>query len=142
MSEILFIPIKEIERQVVYRFTNNLFGSDNVTLEELKFEVLTIALISAIVRRKWEQGAVKKKNHISIATIFKVAELGLLFSGNIENQTIIKISNYYFENLFFIKTPHHTSESSSRLIEKIEKGFDGVKISTVNTTYFSSDRFF
>jgi len=112
------------------------FFVDSQTSKEFVFEILAIAPISALIRRRWEAGEVKKKNDLSIATIFKVGELGLLFSGDIENQTINQIPSFYFEGLSYIKTPHHTSKSSTKLIDKIEEVFNESKISSaVSTTY-------
>ena len=92
--------------------------------------------MSALVRRRWDNGVVKKKNDLSIATIFRFGEISLLFSGDIENQTINQIPDYYFEGLSYVKTPHHTSMSSSKMIEKLENTLDGAKLaSTVTTTY-------
>ena len=109
---------------------------DSRTSKEIIFEVLAVAPLSALIRRRWDAGEVKKKNDLSIATIFKVGELALLFSGDIENQTINQIPDFYFEGLSYIKTPHHTSKSSTRLINKIENVFSDIKIpSAVTTTY-------
>lgn len=103
-------------------------------------EVLGIAPISPIIRRRWEKGEAKKKNDLSIATLFKVGEISLLFSGDIENQTINQISEFYFEALSYIKTPHHTSRSSTQIIDKVEKVNDDHKVtSSVSTTYKSNN---
>lgn len=104
--------------------------------KDLVFEVLGVAPMSAIIRRRWDQGEVKKKNDLSIATIFKVGELSLFFCGDIENQTINHIPDHYLEGLTYVKTPHHTSKSSSKMVEKLEKVLDGNKLpSAVTTTY-------
>ncbi|WP_415325100.1 hypothetical protein [Chryseobacterium sp. MMS23-Vi53] len=47
------------------------------------------------------------------------------------------IPDYHFEGLSYVKTPHHTSNTSTKLLDKIERNFvDGIKIPTaVTTTY-------
>ena len=113
-----------------------MFFVDSFTSKEFVLEILGIAPISALIRRRWDAGEVKNKNDLSIATIFKVGEIGLLFSGDIENQTINQIPDFYFEGLSYIKTPHHTSKSSTKLLDKIENVFNDEKISSaVSTTY-------
>lgn len=113
-----------------------MFFVDSFSSKEFVLEILGIAPISALIRRRWNDGEVKKKNDLSIATIFKVGEIGLLFSGDIENQTINQIPDFYFEGLNYIKTPHHTSKSSYKLLEKIKKTVNNEKISSaVSTTY-------
>jgi beta-lactamase superfamily II metal-dependent hydrolase len=117
-----------------------MFFADSKTPKEFQFEIIAIAPISALIRRRWDSGEVKKKNDLSIATIFKVGEIGLLFSGDIENQTINQIPDFHFEGLSYIKTPHHTSKSSAKLLDKIEKVFNYEKIlSAVSTTYKSNN---
>lgn len=113
---------------------------DKNTAHELVFEVLVIAPISPIVRRRWEQGHLKKKNDVSIATKFNVGELSLLFSGDIENQSISQIPSYLFDNLSFIKTPHHTSTSSDELLNKIERVNEENKILSATSTVFTAHR--
>ncbi|PKL80295.1 MAG: hypothetical protein CVV25_04650 [Ignavibacteriae bacterium HGW-Ignavibacteriae-4] len=113
---------------------------ESKTSTKFVFEIIGIAPISALVRRKWADGNVKKKNDLSIATIFKVGELSLLFSGDIENQTIHRIPDFYFEGLSYIKTPHHTSKSSTKLIDKIEKIYDNKIIPCAVSTTFKKHK--
>ncbi|AZB09310.1 hypothetical protein EG344_10995 [Chryseobacterium sp. G0162] len=110
------------------------------TTKQFNFQVFCIAPLSAIIKRR-KQAKIAGATHVnandfSIATVFKVGELSLLFSGDIENQTINLIPDYHFEGLSYVKTPHHTSNTSTKLLDKIEKSFDGTKIPTaVTTTY-------
>jgi beta-lactamase superfamily II metal-dependent hydrolase len=108
---------------------------DKKTGSQLNFEILAIAPLSALIRRRWDSGIVKKKNDLSIATIFKVGNLNLLFSSDIENQTISQIADYHFQNLAFLKTPHHTSKTSTKLIDKILANYTA-KIPTAVTTIY------
>ncbi|MCX8534338.1 MBL fold metallo-hydrolase [Chryseobacterium luquanense] len=109
---------------------------DEKTSKNFSFEVLAIAPMSAIIRRRIDTGKIVKKNDFSIASLFKVGELNLLFGGDIENPTISLMPEYLFENLTYIKTPHHTSNTSTKLLHKIESVYNGHKIPTaVSTTY-------
>jgi hypothetical protein len=113
--------------------------SDKTRPIKVDFEIIAIAPISPIIRRRWETGIARKKNDLSIATIFKIGELSLLFSGDIENQSIQHIPSYYFEDLSYVKTPHHTSTTSTDLLDKIAENYTTNKIpSTVSTVYKSS----
>lgn len=101
---------------------SNLFSKiyiDKKTGAEIEFEIISISPLSALIRRKIGIGSVKKKNDLSIATIFRIGETRLLFSSDIEDQSILQIPDYYFENLSIVKTPHHTSKSSLELLNKI-----------------------
>lgn len=110
--------------------------TDSKTNTELLFEINAIAPISAIIRRRWDEGELKKKNDVSIAALFKIGDINLLFSGDIENQTIRQIPDHYFSDITYLKTPHHTSNSSTELINKIITNYDGIKIpSTVSTSF-------
>ena len=115
---------------------NKFIDKDNGA--ELIFEILAIAPCSALLRRRYGIGEINKKNDLSIATIFKIGQLNLLFSGDIENQTINQIADYHFENLAYLKTPHHTSTTSTNLIEKIKNNFN-FKIPTAVTTVYKSN---
>lgn len=97
-------------------------------------QVLGVAPSSPLLRRRWNNQNITKKNDFSIALIFKLGDLNLLFSGDIENTTINQIPDFYFENLCYIKTPHHTSKSSDALLKKINS--DEWTVSTsVSTVY-------
>jgi len=78
------------------------------------------------------------KNDLSIATLFKIGELNLLFGGDVENQTLNQIPDFHFEDISFIKTPHHTSKSSIDVLNKLDRNDQGIKIPSVATTIFSN----
>ncbi|WP_222166266.1 hypothetical protein [Edaphocola aurantiacus] len=92
---------------------------DNNSEDISQFQILAIAPNSALLRRRNNNGRIGKKNDFSIATLFRIGMYNLFFGGDIENQTINRINESYFRNLSFIKTPHHTSNSSSSLLTKI-----------------------
>lgn len=108
---------------------------DTITGSELVFEILAIAPLSALIRRRWDTGALKKKNDVSIATIFKIGNLNLLFSSDVENQTISQIADFHFDNLAFLKTPHHTSKTSTKLIDKVTANYKNKIPTSVTTVY-------
>jgi beta-lactamase superfamily II metal-dependent hydrolase len=105
-------------------------------MNEIVFEIIAIAPVSALYRRRYKSGEIKKKNDLSIATLFKINDLSLLFSGDMEDQTIRLIPDSYFDHLSYIKTPHHTSSSSTELITKIDSNFQSEKIPTAVSTVY------
>lgn len=101
----------------------------------ISFVISAIAPCSALLRRRNQSGANINKNDFSIATIFNIGNIKILFSADIEDQTIRTISDCYFTNLSFIKTAHHTSTSSTLLVRKVSQNLR-TKIPTAVTTVF------
>ena len=84
-------------------------------LNEIKFQISALAPIGAIIRRRIDEG-LSVKNDISIALLVEFGELSFFFAGDIENQTIGLLPNHLLSNLSYLKTPHHTSNSSDNLL--------------------------
>ena len=59
------------------------------------------------------------KNIFSIALSFNIGNRIFLFTSDIEDCTIKYMDDDALNNVFFLKTPHHTSSSSSLLYQKI-----------------------
>lgn len=108
---------------------------DKKNSSKLIFEIISVAPCSALLRRRFQSGELKKKNDLSIATIFKIGELNLFLSSDIENQTINQIANYHFETLQYIKTPHHTSPTSTNFIDKFLSNSENKALKSVSTIY-------
>ena len=108
---------------------------DTETTSKLLFEIIAVAPCSALLRRRYDSGDLKKKNDLSIATIFKVGELNLFLSGDIEDQSINQMANYHFENIKYIKTPHHSSTTSTKLIDRLSENSDAKTLKSVSTIY-------
>lgn len=82
-----------------------------------EFTIYSIAPNSTIVRGN-KFNKTFAKNDYSIGLILNIGEFSFLFSGDIENKTISKMEYSYFpEVIDYIKTPHHTSNSSDKLLE-------------------------
>jgi beta-lactamase superfamily II metal-dependent hydrolase len=82
----------------------------------LKCEIIAIAPNSTIVRRR-QQGGSLKMNEISIALIYRIGGFSFLLSGDIENQTLRLMAKEHLADLSYVKTPHHTSNSSDFLLD-------------------------
>lgn len=108
---------------------------DKDTTAKLLFEIIAVAPCSALLRRRYDAGDLKKKNDLSIATIFKIGELNLFFSGDVEDQSINQIADYHFENVRYIKTPHHSSTTSTKIVDKFEKNATAKILKSVSTVY-------
>lgn len=108
---------------------------DTETTTKLLFEIIAVAPCSALLRRRYQAGDIKKKNDLSIATIFKIGDLNLFLGGDIEDQSIKQIADYHFENIKYIKIPHHASTTSTKLIDKLTKNSDTKVLKSVSTTY-------
>ncbi len=102
---------------------------------KLIFEIIAVAPCSALLRRRFASGDLKKKNDLSIATILKIGELSIFLSGDIEDQSINQIASYHFENINYIKTPHHTSTTSTKLINRIQENSEVKSLKSVSTIY-------
>lgn len=108
---------------------------DTETSSKLIFEIIAVAPCSAILRRRYASGSIKKKNDLSIATIFKIGDLNLFLSGDIEDQSISQIADFHFEDLNYIKTPHHSSPTSTKLIDKVIENSQKSVLKSVSTIY-------
>ena len=56
------------------------------------------------------------KNDHSIGFTIKLGEVVLMFTGDMGNTTIAKLPKLY-EQLYFLKIPHHGSETSSKMLD-------------------------
>jgi hypothetical protein len=85
-----------------------------------EFTIKSIAPDSSILRRIDFRDSFMK-NDYSIGVIVNLGELNVLFSGDIENKTINKMPDYYFpEHIDLIKVPHHCSNSSDKLLSRLD----------------------
>ena len=89
------------------------------TIAKLDFSFSIIAPNSAIVGKRTTKNKKCKLNDFSIGIIIHFGDLNFVFGGDIENQTIKRIPEYYFDNIGYIKVPHHGSISSDSLIESV-----------------------
>lgn len=84
-------------------------------------DIQAIAPISAVINRITQNEPEKiVQNLYSIALLILIGDKKFLFSGDIENQSIRQILDEDLLDIFLLKTPHHTSKSSSVLYDKIK----------------------
>lgn len=106
-------------------------------LKEIEFKLLALAPNGAIIRRRITHG-LNVKNDTSIALLLRFGDFSIFLSGDIENITIQHILPYHFEGLTYLKTPHHTSKSSDKLLEKFDEVFNGHKILAACSTVYGA----
>jgi len=88
----------------------------NKSGQPYEFNICSIAPNSTILRGNDFKETIQK-NDYSIGLVLSLGEFKVLFSGDIENRTIERFEDFYLPNFFdCIKVPHHTSESSDRLL--------------------------
>ncbi|MEG2246655.1 MAG: hypothetical protein RSC84_04320 [Peptostreptococcaceae bacterium] len=86
-----------------------------------EFKIVSIAPNTMITRRN-KFNTTLKKNDYSIALILTLGSFTVLLSGDIENKTIDKFDYFYIPEIIdYIKTPHHTSDSSDKLINFLDE---------------------
>lgn len=101
----------------------------------VRFEIQALAPISSLIRRRIDKG-LNKKNDISIALLLHFGQFKFFLSGDIEDQSIRLMNPIYFENLNYLKTPHHTSNSSAELLTLFDEVFGGHLIGKTCTTVY------
>ncbi len=62
-----------------------------------------------------------KGNHMSISFVLRLGDLGFYFGGDTENMAITKIDINMLRGLFFVKIPHHGSDTSDKLPDILTK---------------------
>lgn len=65
--------------------------------------------------RHLEFNKTHKGNHLSISFIIRLGDLGFFFGGDVENMAIDSIDRNKLNNLYFVKIPHHGSDTSDTL---------------------------
>lgn len=89
--------------------------------KEYVIEIKSIAPNSNLIREEFRLGTFNKNKH-SIAFLFYFGNLIFLFGGDIENPTIKQFNKTKIPAIFdFIKIPHHGSNSSTALLDLIER---------------------
>lgn len=107
------------------------FTFDRGALGKEEFKILSIAPNSEIVRKD-DFNKSFKKNDYSIALIITLGHFTILLSGDIENKTIETLQWYSVPEIIdYIKTPHHTSSSSNKLLKYIEDSSCEIACTTV-----------
>ncbi len=95
------------------------FYSEQFTNLQLELNIKAVSPQASIVDRNLLKDSITNKNIFSIALVYEIGELRFLFSSDIENQSLRLVGKEILENIYFLKTPHHTSISSDILLDII-----------------------
>lgn len=108
-----------------------MFSFDRGALGKEEFKIVSIAPNSTILRKN-NFNTTFKKNDYSIGLIMTLGKFTMLLSGDIENRTIENMEYYYIpEVIDYIKTPHHTSDTSDKLLNYINDNSCEIACTTV-----------
>ncbi len=119
---------------------SKLYFKDNSNNLKLLFEATSLSPNSSIIRRRIEKEPANViKNDFSIALLINFGELNFLLSSDIGNQAITQISDDYFEDICFVKTPHHSSKYSDKLLSKLKDADILIGCTTVFTSNLLPD---
>lgn len=95
-------------------YKNNIcFKYDDDYVIDLKMN--SFAPNSSLILEQSLYGDFNKNDH-SIGFTIKLGEVVLMFTGDMGNTTIAKLPKLY-EQLYFLKIPHHGSETSSKMLD-------------------------
>ena len=105
--------------------------------KDVDFTIEILTPFASQVFRHVEYNKTHKGNHMSISLVIRLARLGFYFGGDTENMAIRKIDANKFEDLFFVKIPHHGSNTSDQLPVILNNlhNDEGLFIISVSTGY-------
>lgn len=96
-----------------------LFYKDDIWFKyddyEIDFKMNSFAPNSSLIREHSLYGDFNKNDH-SIGFTIKLGEVVLMFTGDMGDTTIAKLPKLS-EQLYFLKIPHHGSETSSKMLD-------------------------
>lgn len=108
-----------------------MFSFDRGALGKEEFKIVSIAPNSTILRKN-NFNTTFKKNDYSIGLLITLGKFTMLLSGDIENRTIENMEYYYIPEIIdYIKTPHHTSDTSDKLLNYINDNSCQIACTTV-----------
>lgn len=108
-----------------------MFSFDRGAFGKEEFKIVSIAPNSTILRKN-NFNTTFKKNDYSIGLIMTLGKFTMLLSGDIENRTIENMEYYYIpEVIDYIKTPHHASDTSDKLLNYINDNSCEIACTTV-----------
>lgn len=104
---------------------------------DVNFSIEILTPFAGQVFRHLEYNKTHKGNHMSISFTIRFGNLGFYFGGDTENMTIEEIDSSRLEDLYFVKIPHHGSDSSDLLPSKLnnQQNEKGPLIVSVTTGY-------
>lgn len=122
------LKTRKLEDKIQLKYTGNdteVYARDYLKINQDKSYSLRIkalapdsALVANLLNRK-----TMENNIFSIALYLKFEMLNVLFTGDIENNTIRALQDTWDlpDNFHYIKIPHHGSSSASNLIDILER---------------------
>lgn len=124
----LFSIINSRKRcKVSIKTANNFQILDKIVIKDISsprsfsFEISSFAPDSNLLLKRIDKDTQIGMNLYSIGLLISIGEYKIMLAGDVENQTIDYIDDYYFNSpIDYIKIPHHSSDSSLRLIDKLK----------------------
>lgn len=108
-----------------------MFSFDRGAFGKEEFKIVSIAPNSTILRKN-NFNTTFKKNDYSIGLLITLGKFTMLLSGDIENRTIENMECYYIPDIIdYIKTPHHTSDTSDKLLNYLNDNSCEIACTTV-----------
>ncbi len=109
-------------------------------IDKFRFEINSFAPNGNILLSQYIKDIKTIGNLYSIGLIISVGEFSIMLAGDVEDRTIEQIPKFYIDRqIDYIKIPHHASNTSGKIIDKL-KGCDmeAPEIAT-STVYRSHD---
>ena len=106
--------------------------------DNLRFGLEVYTPFSHQVFQKTEINKSFIKNDLSLSVLLRFDDYGFFFGGDAENQSIKEVEPSSWENVVFVKIPHHGSKSSNKLPEILEENVDWDRtgrITAVSTSF-------
>lgn len=110
--------------------------------DKVEYEVEILTPVAGLVMNQMEANKTHKTNHISISLIIKFGGQSFYFGGDAENPAINKVSKEHFNNVVFVKVPHHGSKTSSslpRILSSLKTEGLVNQINAVSTSFAEGD---
>lgn len=110
---------------------------DNVN-DDVVFSIEILTPFANQSFRHLEHNHTHKGNHLSISFVIRFGELGFYFGGDAENMAIKSVDSNKLKKLFFVKIPHHGSDTSDELpiiLKELKSKNDPPEILSITTGY-------
>lgn len=106
------------------KILEKLFCYGNSSIYPYLFEIKSFAPDSNLLGKEKLQERLKMGNLYSIGLVINIGHFYVVLAGDVENRTIKYIPEFNFdiyERVDYVKIPHHSSESSSALIDRFNE---------------------
>lgn len=108
--------------------------------DPLPFALEIVTPFSDLLYTKTEVNKSFIKNDLSSSVILKFGDYSFYFGGDAQNDALSKVDSSKWENVVFVKIPHHASESSDKLpvlLERVQDINKTGRITAVSTSFAS-----